>query len=249
MHTINHLWDKVIDFENVFRAYRAASRGKRYRDEILQFTHQLEENLIDLMNRLVWDMYHPLPLREFWITDPKRRLISAPAFRDRVVHHALIQVIEPVFENRFIQETFACRVGKGTHAAMRYTAWCARAAKCRWGSYYVLKCDVHKFFQSIDHEVLKALIRRSIRDPRVLNVIDLIIDFHDSGEAGKGIPIGALTSQLFANVYLDPLDHYMKESCRVKYYARYMDDFVIVHHDKIYTKGAFRTHKGLFSTP
>lgn len=233
-HTVTGLWQRVIDFENMYHAYRAAALGKRYREEVLRFAHRREENLIELINRLVWDMYKPLPLRDFWISEPKRRLISAPAFRDRVVHHALVQVIEPIFENRFIKETFACRVGKGTHAAMRHTAWCAQAAKRRWGSYYVLKCDVHKFFQSIDHETLKGIIRRSIRDPKVLHLIDSIIDSHDSGEAGKGIPIGALTSQLFANVYLSPLDHYLKEAYRIAYYARYMDDFVILHHDKAY---------------
>ena len=115
---------------------------------------------------------------------------------------------------------------------MRHTAWCARAAKRRWNRYYVLKGDVHKCFHSIDHEVLKAVIRRSLGDRKVLNVLDTIIDSHDSGQAGKGIPIGALTSQLFANVYLDPLDHYLKEVCGVPYYARYMDDFVILHQDK-----------------
>jgi hypothetical protein len=135
-------------------------------------------------------------------------------------------------DNRFIEETFACRVGKGTHAAMRHMAWCARSAQRQWGTYYVLKCDVHKFFQSVDHDVLKGIIRRTIRDLKVLNLIDIIIDSHDSGEHGKGIPIGALTSQLFANAYLSPLDHYLKEVHHVTYYARYMDDFVILHHDK-----------------
>jgi retron-type reverse transcriptase len=228
----------------MYYACRAASLGKRYREDVLRFNHRREENLIELINRLIWDMYKPLPLREFWIIEPKKRLISAPAFRDRVVHHALLQVIEPVFENRFIKETFACRMGKGTHAAMRHTAWCARAAKHKWGSYYVLKCDVHKFFHSIDHEMLKDIIRRAIRDPKVLNLIDIIIDSHDSGEAGKGIPIGALPSQLFANIYLDPLDHYLKEECRVKYYARYMDDFVILHNDKTYLRGLLSSIQG-----
>jgi retron-type reverse transcriptase len=203
---------------------------------VLQFNYRREENLIELRNRLIWDMYNPLPFREFWIAEPKKRLISAPTFRDRVVHHALIQIIEPIFETRFVKETFACRVGKGTHAAMRHTAWCARVAKRGWGTYYVLKCDIHKFFQSIDHNALKGIIRHSIRDMKVLNLIDIIIDSHDSGVAGKGIPIGALTSQLFANAMLDPLDHYLKEACRVKFYARYMDDFVILHHDKAYLK-------------
>jgi retron-type reverse transcriptase len=220
----------------MYRACHAASLGKRYRDEVLRFNYRREEHIVELINHLAWDMYQPLPFREFLITDPKPRMISAPAFRDRVVHHALIQVIEPIVGNRFVKETFACRVGKGTHAAMRHIAWCARIAKREWGTYYVLKCDIHKFFQTIDHNVLKGIIRRSIRDTKVLNLIDIIINSHDSGVAGKGIPIGALTSQLFANAVLDPLDHELKEECRVRYYARYMDDFMILHHDKAYLK-------------
>lgn len=234
-HTIGNLWDNVVDFENMYFAYRAAGHGKRYRYESLRFAEELEENLITLQNELIWGMYHPRPPREFYVLEPKKRLISAPAFRDRVVHHALVRVIEPVFERKFVKETFACRTGLGTHAAMQHMLWCSRVAKRRWGSYYVLKCDIRKFFPSINHDVLKRTVRRSIRDRDVLQLIDTIIDSH--GESGRGIPIGALTSQLLANVYMDPLDHFLKEECRVKYYARHMDDFVILHQDKRYLQG------------
>jgi retron-type reverse transcriptase len=234
-NTVNGLWDSFIDFENIYRGHHAAARGKRYRDEVLAFKANLEDNLFLLIDDLRCDSYVPLPLRQFWITDPKRRLISAPAFRDRVVHHALVQIIEPVFERRFINESFACRVGRGTHAAMRHVFKCTQLAKRRWGDYYVLKCDVSKFFPSINHNILKQTIRRSIRDKRVLCLIDTIIQSHESaGRDGTGIPIGALTSQLFANLYLDPLDHYLKETCQIKFYARYMDDFVIIHQDKAF---------------
>lgn len=232
--TINNLWDDVIDFENLYFAYRAAGHGKRYRYEALRFAEELEENLIGLQNELIWGMYQPMPFRQFYVLDPKKRLISAPAFRDRVVHHAVVRVIEPVYEKRFISETFACRKGLGTHAAMNHVLWCSRVAKRRWGSYYVLKCDVRKFFPSVNHEIMKRTIRRSIFDRDVLFLLDTIIDAFEPG--GRGLPIGALTSQLLANVYLDPLDHYLKEECRVKFYARYMDDFVILHHDKNYLR-------------
>jgi retron-type reverse transcriptase len=236
-NTVNGLWDSFIDFENIYRGYYAAARGKRYRDEVLAFKANLEDNLFSLIDDLRCDSYVPLPLRQFWITDPKRRLISAPAFRDRVVHHALVRIIEPVFERRFINESFACRVGRGTHAAMRHVFKCTQLAKRRWGDYYVLKCDVSKFFPSINHNILKRTIRRSLRDKRVLCLIDTIIQSHESaGQDGAGIPIGALTSQLFANVYLDPLDHYLKETCQIKFYARYMDDFVIIHQDKAFLR-------------
>jgi len=232
-NTVNGLWDGLVDFENVYRGYLAAAKGKRYRNEVLSFKKSLEENLFSIIKDLKENTYKPLPLRQFWIIDPKRRLISAPAFRDRVVHHSLIRIIEPVFEKRFVKESFACRVGFGTHAAMKHVHHCTKLARREWGGYYVLKCDITKFFPSVNHEVLKKAIRRSISDRRVLRLIDIIIDSHGiDNQVGTGIPIGALTSQLFANIYLDPMDHYLKENCRVKYYARYMDDFVIISRDK-----------------
>jgi retron-type reverse transcriptase len=234
-NTANNLWDRFIDFENIYKAYRAAARGKRYRNEALDFKENLEDNLFSIISDLQGDSYLPLPLRQFYVKDPKRRLISAPAFRDRVVHHALVQIIEPIFEKRFVNDNFACRVGRGTHAAMRHLFHCAQLAKRTWGSYYVLKCDVTKFFPSVNHDVLKRIVRRSIRDKRILRLIDVIIQsYESSGQDGTGIPIGALTSQLFANAYLDPMDHYLKETCQVRFYARYMDDFVILHADKAY---------------
>jgi retron-type reverse transcriptase len=238
MNTVNGLWEQVIAFENVYHAYRAASKGKRYRQESLEFKYALEDNLCTIINELVWDMYQPSPMRQFWIIDPKKRLISAPAFRDRVVHHALCRVLEPVFEQRFVSESFACRVGRGTHAAMQHLVRCVRRANRQWGRYWVLKCDVHRFFPSVHHDTLYRIIGKAIRDAKVLHLIDLIIRSHESSEQdGRGIPIGALTSQLFANIYLDPLDHYLKEVCQVTYYARYMDDFVLIHPDKRVLQG------------
>jgi retron-type reverse transcriptase len=234
MNTVTNLWEQVVDFENVYRAYRAAARGKRYRQESLDFKYQLEDNLCTIVNELVWDMYQPSPMRQFFVLEPKKRLISAPAFRDRVIHHALCQVIEPIFERRFINSSFACRVGHGTHTAMQYTLHCVQ----QWRMYYVLKGDITQFFPSVNHEILKQIISRAIRDKKVLHLIDIIIRSYESPEQdGRGIPIGALTSQLFANIYLDQLDHYLKEVCQVTYYARYMDDFVIVHRDKKLLQG------------
>jgi retron-type reverse transcriptase len=178
-------------------------------------------------------MYKPEPYRQFYVYEPKRRLIAAPSFRDRVVHHAVVQVIGPLFENRFITETFACIVGRGTHAAARRTVQYARSARRAWGGYYILKCDIARYFPSIDHDILKRIIARVVSDKHLLRLIYTIIQSYESAEQdGKGIPIGALTSQLFANVYLDSLDHYIKEVCREKYYIRYMDDFIILHKDK-----------------
>jgi retron-type reverse transcriptase len=230
--TYNNLWDKIVDFENLYEAYKTAKRGKRYRLESLDFVKDLEVNLITLQNNLMWNMYKPSPFRQFYVFEPKKRLISAPNFVDRIVHHAIVRVIENLFEKKFVKETFACMVGRGTHAAMKHVLKCCRIAKCRLGSYYVLKCDIHKFFPSVNHDILKQIVRRTIRDKKLLNLIDKIIDSYEP--EGRGIPIGSLTSQLLANVYLDPLDHFIKEVHRIKYYARYMDDFIIIHHDKKY---------------
>ena len=233
--SFSYLWERIIDFENLYHAFREASTGKRYRWESLKFKANLEENLITLQNELLWDMYKPEPYRQFIIKEPKRRLISAPTFRDRVVHHALCQIIEPIFENRMIYETFACRRGKGTHAAVYHMQTCARRAQRKWGGYYVLKGDIQSFFPTVDHAILMEIIGRHINDKKTMNLIGIIIRSYESPyQDGKGIPIGALTSQLSANILLTPFDHLMKEDKHIQFYARYMDDFIILHKDKSY---------------
>jgi retron-type reverse transcriptase len=233
--SFSRLWERIIDFENLYHAFRAASTGKRYGWESLRFKNNLEENLITLQNELIWDMYKPGPYKQFIIKEPKRRLISAPAFRDRVVHHALCQIIEPIFEDRMIYETFACRRGKGTHAAMYHTQKQARGAQRKWGGYYVLKCDIKSFFPGINHDVLIDIMRRHIGDKKTMNLIGVIIRSYESPcKDGTGIPIGALMSRLGANVVLMPFDHWIKEENRVEFYTGYMDDFIILHKDKRY---------------
>jgi retron-type reverse transcriptase len=233
--SFSNLWERIIDFENLYRAFREASTGKRYRLESLKFKSNLEENLISLQNELIWNMYKPEPYRQFLVKEPKQRLISAPTFRDRVVHHALCQIIEPIFENRMIYETFACRRGKGTHAAMYHAQKNARTAQRKWGGYYVLKCDIKSFFPSVSQDILMNIIRRNIRDKKTMNLIGIIIRSYESPEHdGDGIPIGALTSQLCANIILTPFDHWIKEENHVGFYTRYMDDFIILHNDKQY---------------
>lgn len=230
MKTINGIWRDIIDFENLYIAYKSAARGKRYRRAQLEFSANLEDNLTDLQDELATGMWKPSPSREFYVTDPKRRLISAPPFRDRVVHHALVRVIEPIIDRRFVYDSHACRAGHGTHCAVRRVQEFTRCAKRMWGGYYVYKGDIKSYFPSIHHEMLKSIIRRSISDRHVLALIDQIIaDYRD---APRGLPIGALTSQLFANAYLDPLDHFAKEHLMIRFYLRYMDDFVAIIRDK-----------------
>lgn len=229
--THNNLWQQIVTFENLFEGYRAAVHNKRFRDSALNYRQRLEENLINTLNLLTWKQWQPSPYRQFHVFDPKKRLISAPAFKDRVVHHALVRVLEPLFERKFIADSFACRKGKGTHAAKQRAEAFVVAAHKQWGDYYVLKGDIRAYFHSINRKILAEIIRKTVSDKDTLWLLDKIIAV--DGEC-CGIPIGSLTSQLFANIYLNTLDHFVKDDLGVKMYARYMDDFLVVHPDKEY---------------
>lgn len=230
--THNKLWAEIINFEALYNAFKSASKGKRFRADVLQFGNNIEENLIDIQNGLIWKEWEPGRWKEFYVCEPKKRLILAPMFRDRVVHHALVQVIEPLFEKKFIYDSYACRKNKGTHAAVNRVQYLIRREKRNSPKMYVLKCDISKYFPSIHRLTLKSIIRRTIKDRDTLWLVDKIID--RAGDHSEGLPIGALTSQLFANIYLNELDHFIKDCLGIKNYARYMDDFVIIHHDKSY---------------
>ncbi|OQC00395.1 MAG: Group II intron-encoded protein LtrA [Candidatus Hydrogenedentes bacterium ADurb.Bin101] len=242
MKTHKHLYERICAFENVHRAYIKARRGKRYKADAIRFSLDLEANLINIQNHLIWKSYQPGPYRFFMVREPKERLIAALPFFDRVVHHCLCNVIEPIFERTFIRDSYACRTGAGVLAGVLRTTQFLRDATRRWGAVYCLKGDVAKYFYSVDHATLKALIRRKIACPDTLALIDRIID---SPGDRVGMPIGNLTSQLFANVYLSALDHYVKDELRVRYYVRYMDDFVLFHPDKAFLSATMERIDGL----
>ncbi len=231
MKTYKNLYSQICDFDNIHLAYLKARRAKRYKHEVLKFSQNLEENLINIQNHLIWKSYKPSPYKYFTVYEPKERLIAALPFTDRVVHHALCNIIEPIFERSMIHDSYACRVGQGVLSGVKRTTRFIRDAHRRWGKVYCLKADIKKYFPSIDHEALKIIIRRRIACPETLNLIDTIID--STGDE-RGLPIGSLTSQLWANVYLNELDHFVKENCRIKYYIRYMDDIIIFHFSKNY---------------
>ena len=229
MKRFGHLYEKVYAFDNLYGAYLKARKNKRYRREVLKYTSNLEENLIVLQNELIWKTYLPRPAKEFYVHVPKKRLITAPAFYDRVLHHAVHNIIEPIFDKTFIYNSFACRAGKGTHAGVDALVKYLKEATKRYDRVYCLKCDISKYFPSIDRNILFDILKKKIKDPDLLWLIQRILD----GNEGRiGIGIGALTSQLFANVYLNELDHFVKETMRVKYYIRYMDDFILLGPDK-----------------
>jgi RNA-directed DNA polymerase len=240
--------NQLYDWDNLLLAYRKASKGKRGHADVAEFEYRLEDNLLQLQRELQDQTYQPGKYHSFYIHDPKTRLISAAPFRDRVVHHALCNIIEPIFEKSFIFDSYANRIGKGTHKAIDRAQQFARRFK------YVLICDVRQFFPSIDHQVLQETLKvfgkPSGSLPDMMWLIEKILQ---SGEgvlqeeydmvyfAGddlfsihrpRGLPIGNLTSQFWANCYLSPFDHFVKRNLRCKGYVRYVDDFLLFSNEK-----------------
>ena len=227
MKRYGNFFDQLVSFENLLLASKKALRGKKDRHTVSSFYFNLENELITLKEELATDAYRPRDFRVFEVREPKIRKICSSDFRDRVVHHAICNYLEPVFERRLIYDTYACREGKGSHRALRRCQEFARRGR------YYLKCDITKFFDSIDHLVLKRLLQRIVKDRRLLALMERIIDHVVPGDPpGKGLPIGNLTSQHFANMYLGELDHLLKERLRVKGYLRYMGDFICFADDK-----------------
>lgn len=199
-------------------------RGSGHSPEAQRFHFELEPRLLALRRALQDDSYRPQPYRYFQIRDPKARVISVAPFVDRVVHHAIVGLLEPIYEPVFIHDSYATRKGKGQHQAILRAQHFLR--KQRW----FLKADVDQYFASIGHDKLMDLLTRKVKDRRFLALTERVI--RNGGENGRGLPIGNLTSQFFANVYLNPFDHFVKEELRVKGYLRYMDDFVLFADDK-----------------
>ena len=221
---------EIFEFDNLLAAHFSAMKDKNNDAEIIDFEANREDNLIELQNELIWHSYIPSPMREREVTDPKRRIINIPAYRDRVLQQAIYRVLSPIFERRQITHSYACRKNKGTHAAAVMAREYIRKVMRTGNKVYFLKCDIHHYYASINHRTLKILIRRVIKEQDVLWLLDTIID--DFGIDGVSIPLGAVTSQMFANIYLDALDHLIKDDMGVKYYVRYMDDFVLFNSDK-----------------
>lgn len=215
-----HLFDKTFTLEALYVAYYRARRGKRKTLSVAKFEANLGANIQALHDELHAGIYQAQPYRNFIITEPKPRQISAPAFRDVVVQHAIYAVINPIFDAGFIHDNYGCRLGKGTHrasdAAQRYLRQSPEDS-------VTLQLDVRRFYYSIDRAILRSLIERKIKDVRF---VDLMMVFADLGEP-QGVPIGNLLSQLYALIYLDPLDHFIKREMRICRYVRYVDDFIL----------------------
>ncbi|NLW85681.1 MAG: RNA-dependent DNA polymerase [Planctomycetes bacterium] len=239
MKRYGNLWDALVSWENLLLAARKARRGKRDRSAVQRFEFDLEANLLALQKEMMNGFYSPGDFRTHWISRPKPRLISAAPYRDRVVHHALMNVLEPILERHFHPHSYACRSGKGTHSAAD------RLQRLLKHNRYFLQCDIQKYFPSIDHEILKGMIRRLIKDNRILWLADLVVDHSNEQESRceyfsgddlfapyrrrRGLPIGNLTSQWLANWYLTPLDHFVTSKLGLGAYVRYCDDFILCH--------------------
>ena len=242
MKSAGGLFGDLVDFQNLLDASRKARTGKRFKSGVLEFEFGLERELLKLQDELVSGAYAPGPYSRFTVHEGKKREICAAPYRDRVLHHALCNVLEPVLEPAFYYHSYACRKGKGTHQAILTASRFARSSR------YVLKCDIVKFYPSVDHGVLKAMLARKIRDREILRLCGAIIyswrddaggvsyfpgdDLFTPFERPRGIPIGNLTSQFFANCYLTGMDHFIKEKLGCRKYLRYMDDFLVFGDDK-----------------
>jgi retron-type reverse transcriptase len=242
MKRYGNLWGTLISFENLYLAYWKAIRGKRSRKDVAAFIFNAESELLTLQEELCSKTYCPDLYRTFYVYEEKKRMISAAPFRDRVVHHALCNVLEPLFERSFIFDLYSNRKAKGQHQAVQ------RAQKFARMFPYVLKCDIKKYFPSIDHDIMKRTLCRKIKCKDTLWLTELIIDRSNPQlsvydyfpgdqlltpmQRRKGLPIGNQTSQFFANIYLDPLDHFIKETLLVRGYLRYVDDFLLFGHEK-----------------
>lgn len=236
------LFDKIVSFENLLIAGKKAQKGKRFQRDVSEFNLNLEKEIIRLSKELLDGTYKPGSYRQLFVREKEVRLISAAPYRDRVVHHALMNVIERILSRSFIYDSYANQIGKGSHRAMK------RFQRFLGVSRYVLKCDIKKYFHTIDHEILFSQIKKKIQDIKTLELIKLIIctsppqekvieyfpgdNLFTPVERKKGLPIGNLTSQFFANFYLDGFDHYVKEILRCRRYLRYVDDFAVFGDDK-----------------
>lgn len=228
--TYNNLYPQIYDFWNLYVAYVQVLKGKRYSPIALRFAVEMESNLIQLQNELIWKTYRTGQYYNFYVYEPKKRMVSALPFKDRVAQQALCNVVEPLFEAKMIYDSYACRTRKGTHKAADRTQDFLLQAQSEWEKVVCLKSDIEKYYPSVNHDILKRIIRRTIACKDTLWLIDGIIDSGANPEDinPKNLPIGNRGSQLGANIYMDQLDHYVKEVLQVKYYVRYMDDFIIL---------------------
>ena len=235
MKCYHNLFSGMAQNEALFQAWEGFRMGKSGRKDVQEFEQNVEQHIFSLGRELRAGSYRHGAYHPFTICDPKQRLIQKATVRDRIIHHAVFSALNPVFEPTFFTHSYSCRTGKGTHRAMRTLhGWLRAVSHNDHRKCFVLQCDIHKFFASVSHALLFDILRRRIKDPKMLWILQEIIGSVQSGHltptghVGMGIPIGNLTSQLFANVYLNELDVFLKHELKLPHYVRYTDDFAIV---------------------
>ncbi len=248
MKRYDNLYPDVCSFEGLYDAYLRARKGKRDRKEVLIYTYDLGDNQIELQDELIGKTYGVGPYRKFFVYRPKKRLIMALPFRDRIVQWSVYRTLNPLLDKRYISHSYACRVDYGTHKAVEQLQYWLRYLNRRHGRVYVLKADIAKYFYRVDHDITMRILEGIVKDPDLLWLLETIIrcehtkfglpldavDFDGELVGGIGMPIGNLTSQMVANLYMNELDQFVKHRLRARYYMRYNDDFLVLHHDKKY---------------
>jgi len=222
-------FDNIISIENLFTAWQEFKKGKIKKKDVQLFVFSLEDNLFQLHRELKNKLYQHSKYTAFNISDPKPRKIHKATVRDRILHHAVFRILYPIFDKSFIFDSYSCRIEKGTHKAVsRLELFCRKLNRNNRRNIYVLKCDIKKFFASVNQKILVDLIKKKIQDKNAIWLIEKIIKSFNSGIENKGIPLGNVTSQLFANIYLNEFDQFVKHKLKIKYYLRYCDDFLIL---------------------
>ncbi|MYE38560.1 MAG: RNA-dependent DNA polymerase [Candidatus Spechtbacteria bacterium SB0662_bin_43] len=242
MKVSKDIFNEIVSLENLVTAWEEFRINKGKKIDVQEFEFLLEQNLFSLHRDLIARRYTHAPYKGFYVRDPKVRHIHKASVRDRVLHHALFRVLNPIFEKTFIAHSFSCRVGKGTHkGVLAVEAMIRKESRNYTRQCFVLKCDVRKFFDSVDHTILIAILKKRIVDPDTMWLLEQVIQSFSAQQetlfSHQGIPIGNLTSQLFANVYMNEFDQFVKHEMKIKYYARYTDDFVVVSSNKTYLDG------------
>lgn len=235
-----HEYKDIISLENLLGAWKEFIFGKRARKDVQEFERNLMGNIISLHNNLVDKTYKHSKYEAFNISDPKPRNIHKATVRDRLLHHAIYKILYPYFDKKFIFDSSSCRLGKGTHRAiLRFKHFANKASKNHIRTLWILKCDIKKFFASIDQEILFKILKKHISDTDTLWLLERVVESFSTEPLArsflaKGLPLGNLTSQLLVNIYMNEFDQWIKHTMKVKHYIRYADDFVILSHDKDY---------------
>ncbi|MFZ2189510.1 MAG: reverse transcriptase/maturase family protein [Candidatus Magasanikiibacteriota bacterium] len=232
--SLSHSYNDIIGLNNLFSAWEELVVGKSHKDDIEAFTLDLFDNIAKLHDDLVNRTYKHGGYYSFYINDPKRRHIHKADVRDRLLHHAIYRLLYPFFERTFISDSFSCRLGKGVYKAIEnFEAKSYKISKNKNKTCWVLKCDIKKFFDSIDHKILLDILNDYIPDKDIMWLLEKVVDsYHNKSKHGVGLPLGNLTSQLFANVYLNVFDQWAKHKLKTRHYIRYADDFVVLAVDK-----------------